>query len=89
MLQSIKERNEPRQILQLQQVRIRTPLTVIEGYLKNRNWFRPGRMMDHTTPMDQARKVHTGMSGSSVFATADRTSGYGESSSASRQSDAQ
>ena len=38
--------------------------------------------MDQTRPMNQARKVFTGMSGSSVFATADRTSGYGESSSA-------
>ncbi len=35
--------------------------------------------------MTHARKVLTGMSGSSVFATADRTSGYGESSSSPRR----
>lgn len=37
--------------------------------------------IDHTMPIVQARIVQTGMSGSSVFATAERTSGYGESSS--------
>ncbi len=36
-------------------------------------------------PRTQARKVPTGMSGSSVLATAERTSGYGESSSAKSQ----
>ena len=38
-------------------------------------------------PMTQVRRVHTGMLGSSVFATADLTSGYGESSSADSRLD--
>jgi hypothetical protein len=38
-----------------------------------------------TRPRTQARRVPTGMSGSSVLATAERTSGYGESSSAKGQ----
>ena len=50
-------------------------MTVTEGYRKKKNWFMPGRMMDQMKPMNQARKVFTGMSGSSVLATADRTSG--------------
>ena len=50
------------------------------GNLKKRNWFRPGNSIAHMTPMVQARSVLTGMNGSSVFDTADRTSGYGESS---------
>jgi hypothetical protein len=35
--------------------------------------------------MTQARRVETGISGSSVFATAERTSGYGESSSSEKK----
>ncbi len=35
--------------------------------------------------MTHARKVDTGICGSSVLATADRTSGYGESSSAAER----
>lgn len=34
------------------------------------------------TPRNHARRVPEGIMGSSAFATADRTSGYGESSSA-------
>lgn len=52
-----------------------TPVTVTEGYRKKKNWFMPGRMMAQTIPMTQARSVFTGMSGSSVLATAERTSG--------------
>lgn len=37
--------------------------------------------MAHSSPSIQARIVPAGMSGSSVFATAERTSGYGDSSS--------
>ena len=59
----------------------RTPVTVMEGYRKKKNWFIPGSIIDHARPMHHARIVLTGMSGSSVFATAERTSGYGESSS--------
>jgi hypothetical protein len=39
-----------------------------------------------TMPMSQVRSVLQGMSGSSVFATAERTSGYGESSSSAATS---
>ena len=39
-------------------------------------------MMVHRMPITQARRVKTGISGSSVLDTADRTSGYGESPSA-------
>ena len=42
----------------------------------------PGRIIDHNRPMTHTRSVLTGMVGSSVFATAERTSKYGESSSA-------
>ena len=38
-------------------------------------------MMDQKSPMTQARRVFTGIDGSSVFATAERTSRYCESSS--------
>ena len=38
-------------------------------------------MMAQSRPTNQARAVAQGMSGSSVLATAERTSGYGESSS--------
>lgn len=41
----------------------------------------PGRIIAQMIPSTQARSVLTGILGSSVFATADRTSGYGESSS--------
>lgn len=52
-----------------------TPVTVTVGYRKKKNWFMPGRMIAQRMPIVQARKVLTGMSGSSVFATAERTSG--------------
>ena len=55
--------------------RIRTPPTVTEGYRKKKNWFMPGMRMAQMIPMNQARKVLEGMSGSSVLATAERTSG--------------
>ena len=54
---------------------------LIDGKRKKKNWFRPGTTMAHIRPMTQARNVAQGMSGSSVLATAERTSGYGESSS--------
>lgn len=60
----------------------RTPVTVTEGYRKKKNWFMPGMSIAQRIPMTHARSVLTGMSGSSVLATAERTSGYGESSSA-------
>lgn len=52
-----------------------TPVTVTPGRRKKKNWFIPGRMIAHISPMVHARIVFTGMSGSSVLATADRTSG--------------
>ena len=58
-----------------------TPPIVTDGKRKKKNWFRPGMMIAQTMPTNQARKVPQGMSGSSVLATAERTSGYGESSS--------
>ena len=45
---------------------------------------RTGIMIAHTKPSTQERSVDTGISGSSVLATAERTSGYGESSSGSQ-----
>ena len=39
----------------------------------------------HNNPSTHARNVPAGMVGSSVFATAERTSGYGDSSSAKVQ----
>lgn len=59
----------------------RTPVIVTEGYRKKKKWLTPGMMMAKRRPSSQARKVLTGIKGSSVLATADRTSGYGESSS--------
>ena len=52
-----------------------------EGYRKKKNWFKPGMSTAQQIPINQARNVLTGIVGSSVFATAARTSGYGESSS--------
>lgn len=40
-----------------------------------------GMITDHVRPSTQVRNVNTGIDGSSVLATAERTSGYGESSS--------
>lgn len=54
---------------------------VTAGKRKKKNWFRPGMIIAQTRPMNQALNVPQGMSGSSVLATAERTSGYGESSS--------
>ena len=45
----------------------------------------PGRINDQMIPNNHARSVLTGMEGSSKFATAARTSGYGESSSAKNE----
>lgn len=58
-----------------------TPVIVTLGYRKKKNWSKPGMMIAQMRPTSQARNVAQGMSGSSVFATAARTSGYGESSS--------
>jgi hypothetical protein len=58
-----------------------TELMDTEGYLKKKNWLIPGRMIAQMRPITQARKVDAGIVGSSVLATADRTSGYGDSSS--------
>ena len=58
-----------------------TPPTVTLGKRKKKNWFMPGMMIAQIMPMTQTRRDETGMEGSSVFATAERTSGYGESSS--------
>ena len=52
------------------------------GYRKKKNWFMPGIIIAQIIPMIQVRMVDAGMSKSSVLATAERTSGYGESSSA-------
>ena len=54
---------------------------VMEGYLKKKNWFTPGMRIAQMRPTTQARKVDDGIEGSSVLATAERTSGYGDSSS--------
>jgi hypothetical protein len=56
----------------------------MEGYLKEKNWLTPGRMMAQMRPTTQARKVDEGIVGSSVLATADRTSTYGDSSSTTK-----
>jgi hypothetical protein len=45
------------------------------GYLKKKNWFRPGMTIAKMSPIVQARMVETGIEGSSVLATAERTSG--------------
>jgi hypothetical protein len=52
-----------------------TEVMVTEGYLKNKNWLTPGKTMAHMRPTAQVRNVDTGILGSSVLATADRTSG--------------
>ena len=54
------------------------------GYLKKKNWFTPGMMMAQARPTAQARKVEHGIEGSSVLETAERTSGYGDSSSSAK-----
>ena len=59
----------------------RTDVMVTAGNLKKKNWFKPGIKMDQKMPMTHARRVEQGISKSSVLATAERTSGYGESSS--------
>lgn len=63
-----------------------TALTTTEGYLKKKNWFKPGMIIAQIVPINQARRVFTGKDGSSALATAERTSGYGESSSAKKVS---
>jgi hypothetical protein len=50
-------------------------LMVTDGKRKKKNWFRPGIKIAQARPITHVRKVVTGMSGSSVLATADRTSG--------------
>jgi hypothetical protein len=62
----------------------RTGVTLTEGYLKKKNWFTPGMMMAQMRPSTQARKVDAGIEGSSVLETAERTSGYGDSSSSAK-----
>jgi hypothetical protein len=47
----------------------------MEGYLKKKNWFTPGMRIAQMRPTTQARKVDDGIEGSSVLATAERTSG--------------
>ena len=49
-----------------------------------KNWLSPDMTMAKIRPMTHERSVDTGMLASSVFATAERTSGYGESSSNAR-----
>lgn len=58
-----------------------TWVMVTDGYLKKKNWLTPGIRIAQKRPITQARKVDASMVGSSVLATADRTSGYGDSSS--------
>lgn len=55
--------------------------TLTDGYRKKKNWFIPGMITAQMMPRVQVRMVDAGMSKSSVLATAERTSGYGESSS--------
>jgi hypothetical protein len=55
-----------------------------EGYLKKKNWFTPGMRMAQARPTTQARRVDNGIEGSSVLETAERTSGYGDSSSSAK-----
>jgi len=45
------------------------------GYLRKKNWFAPGRTIAQKRPKTHARNVDAGIVGSSVLATADRTSG--------------
>jgi hypothetical protein len=58
-----------------------TPGRPTVGYLKKKNWLTPGRRAAQMSPRSHARTVDAGIVGSSVFDTADRTSGYGDSSS--------
>ena len=58
-----------------------TELMVTGGYLKKKNWLTPGMRTAQTRPTTQARMVDDGIVGSSVLAIAQRTSGYGDSSS--------
>jgi len=53
----------------------------LQGLLKKKNWLTPGTRIAQMRPTTQTRKVLKGIVGSSVLATADRTSGYGDSSS--------
>ena len=53
----------------------RTPPTVTLGKRKKKNWFMPGMMTAQIIPITHTRKEDTGMLGSSVLATAERTSG--------------
>ena len=62
-----------------------TPVTLTAGNRKKKNWFIPGMMIAQISPITHVRSEDAGMLGSSVLATAERTSGYGESSSASRR----
>jgi hypothetical protein len=55
-------------------------VTYTLGSRKAKNWLTPGRRIAQTRPTSQARKVDAGIVGSSVLATADRTSAYGDSS---------
>src|SRR5258708_11401555 len=64
--------------------KIHTWVMLTEGYLKKKNWFAPGMRMAQMRPTTQARKVDDGIEGSSVLATAERTSGYGDSSSSAQ-----
>ena len=59
----------------------RTSVTLMEGYLKKKNWLILGMTAAQISPRNHARKVDAGIVGSSVLATADRTSGYDDSSS--------
>ena len=60
----------------------RTPVTLTAGKRKKKNWFIPGMIIAQMSPITHTRSDDAGMLGSSVLATAERTSGYGESSSA-------
>ncbi|KAI0292525.1 hypothetical protein BC826DRAFT_433376 [Russula brevipes] len=57
-----------------------TTATYTLGSRKAKNWLTPGRRIAQTRPTSRARKVDAGIVGSSVLATADQTSAYGESS---------
>ena len=52
-----------------------TPVTVTPGNRKKKNWFMPGMIIAQMMPITHTRRVETGMLGSSVLATAERTSG--------------
>ena len=52
-----------------------TPVTLTAGNRKKKNWFMPGIMIAQMSPSTHTRKEETGMVGSSVLATAERTSG--------------